>query len=191
MLIIRHRINTVEALKTVPEAMGIELDLRDRENRLILQHDPFSPGEDFETLLKHYRQALMILNIKSEGIEDETLRLIRKYGVKDYFFLDLSFPSLIRLAGKGESKIAVRYSEHEPPEACLALAGKVEWVWMDCFTRLPLTREAYGLLKKHFKICAVSPELQKHDLSRIREFRELLAPYPIDAVCTKYPEHWA
>ncbi|MDG0794535.1 hypothetical protein OMP38_29615 [Cohnella ginsengisoli] len=61
---IAHRINTVAELKMVPHEYGVELDLRDYGDRLILQHDPFTDGEDFEEYLKHYQHGTMILNIK-------------------------------------------------------------------------------------------------------------------------------
>ena len=42
MKFIAHRINTVEELKKIPTEYGVELDLRDRGERLILQHDPWT-----------------------------------------------------------------------------------------------------------------------------------------------------
>ena len=36
MLYIAHRINTIEALRNVPAEQGVEIDLRDRGDRLIL-----------------------------------------------------------------------------------------------------------------------------------------------------------
>ena len=48
MEFIAHRINTIEELKQVPTEYGVELDLRDFGERLVLQHDPFKDGEDFE-----------------------------------------------------------------------------------------------------------------------------------------------
>jgi len=51
---IAHRINTIEELGKIPREYGVELDLRDFGDRLILQHDPFKDGEDFEEYLKHY-----------------------------------------------------------------------------------------------------------------------------------------
>jgi hypothetical protein len=38
---IAHRINTIEELKQIPKEYGVELDLRDFRDGLILQHDPF------------------------------------------------------------------------------------------------------------------------------------------------------
>lgn len=188
---IRHRINTIAELTTVDPAHGVELDLRDRGDRLILQHDPFSDGEDFSEFLKHYNHGTMILNIKSERIEHRVLEEIRNAGsVRDYFFLDSSFPMIRWLVKEGEHRIAVRFSEFEPIEGVLALAGQVDWVWVDCFTRMPLDLSVAALLAKHFKICIVSPELQKHPVARVEEFARQLQGLPISAICTKQPKLW-
>ena len=191
MKFIRHRVNTVGQLRKVPHEHGVELDLRDRGPRLILQHDPFADGEDFAPYLAEYRHGTMILNVKSERIETRVLDQLERAGtVSDYFFLDCSFPMIRQLVGQGEHRIAVRFSEFEPIEGPLSLAGEVDWVWVDCFTRLPINDETYARLSSSFKICIVSPELQGHDLGRIREFAEQLRPYAIDAVCTKRPDLW-
>lgn len=189
MLYIAHRINTRAQLADVPTQYGVELDLRDHGNELILQHDPFTEGERFEDYLAEYRHGLMILNIKSERIEHRVLEMIQGT-VKDYFFLDSSYPMIRTLCKQGESKIAVRFSEYEPIESAMALAGDVQWAWIDCFTKMPLTDETYDQLKKHFKLCIVSPELQGRSVETIAEFAQSLSPYPVDAICTKRPDLW-
>ncbi|MCC7083491.1 MAG: hypothetical protein IT427_00625 [Pirellulales bacterium] len=190
MLLIAHRINTIAQLQQVPPHYGVELDLRDSGDRLILQHDPFSTGEDFEDYLRHWRHRLMILNIKSERIEHRVLELVQQFRVRDYFFLDSSFPMLRQLVNLGERRIAVRFSEYEPVESALSLAGQVDWVWIDCFSKLPLDGRKYGLLRRHFKLCAVSPELQGRPTESIPEYARELFPFPLDAVCTKRPDLW-
>ena len=190
MLKIAHRINTVAQLKQVPQESGIELDLRYEGPNLILHHDPFTTGELFEDLLKEYKHRLIILNVKTEGIEEEVLRLLHKYAVTNYFFLDLSLPYLIKYMRKGEHNIAVRFSEYEPLEFVMAFKGKVDWVWVDCFHHMPLTKDIYHQLKEHFKICLVSPELQGYELSKIELFKTQLKGMEIDAVCTKRPDLW-
>lgn len=191
MQYIAHRINTAAALAAVPPEYGVELDLRDRGVRLILQHDPFADGEDFDSYLPHYRHGLMILNVKSERIEPRVLELVRAANVPDYFFLDCSFPMIRWLVSRGERKIAVRFSEFEPVESALALAGQVEWVWVDCFTKMPLTPDVYAKLKEAgFKLCGVSPELQGRPVETIAAYAEELRPYPLDAICTKRPDLW-
>jgi hypothetical protein len=191
MKFIRHRVNTVEELRRVPPDYGVELDLRDRGERLILVHDPFRDGEDFGPYLAEYRHGTMILNVKSERIEWRVLEELAAAGtVRDYFFLDCSFPMIRQLVGRGEHRIAVRFSELEPIEGPLSLAGQVDWVWVDCFTRLPLDDASYARLSPAFKICIVSPELEGHELGRIAEFARQIEPYAIDAVCTKRPDLW-
>jgi hypothetical protein len=191
MLKIAHRINTAAALREVPAEYGIELDLRDSGDRLIVYHDAFGDGEDFEELMKDYKHAFLIANVKCEGIEQRVLDVLNRYGVKDFFFLDLSFPALIKLVKKEESRMAVRVSEFEPVESALVMKGKADWVWVDCFNNFPLNEVSYRSLKKaNFKLCLVSPELQGHAAERIGEFKKLLETMPFDAVCTKRPELW-
>ena len=55
---------------------------------------------------------------------------------------------------------------------------------------MPLTPETYGALKKHFKLCAVSPELQGRAPETIASYAAELAAYPMDAICTKRPDLW-
>jgi hypothetical protein len=187
---IAHRINTVEQLCNVPEAYGVELDLRPDGEKIIVHHEPFQQGEDFEDWLKNYHHSFIILNTKAEGMEDRLLQLMEKHDIKDYFFLDLSLPYLVKYMKKGISKIAVRFSEYEPMEFVMNFAGKVEWVWIDCFTHFPLNMENYRILKENFKLCLVSPELQGYHTDKIAEFREQLKDMKIDAVCTKRPDLW-
>tara|TARA_B110001450_G_scaffold123220_1_gene116079 strand:+ start:1973 stop:2551 length:579 start_codon:yes stop_codon:yes gene_type:complete len=190
MKIIQHRINNFNRLSELNNSFGVELDLRYHNSDIILHHDPFSKGEKFEDFLKEFKLKFIILNIKSEGIEEEVLRLVQKYEAKDYFFLDSSIPFMVKYINKGWSKFAVRFSEYEPIELALKFKGKIEWVWVDCFTRFPLDKESYVQLKKHFKICLVSPELQGHPISMIEDFKKQIKGFDIDAVCTKHPDLW-
>jgi hypothetical protein len=190
--IIRHRVNSVAELVQVPSSQGVEIDLRDQGNRLVLAHDPFSTGEYFEEFLRHYKHGTLILNIKSERIEWRVLEEIKKAStVKDYFFLDSSFPMIRALTQQGERCIAMRYSEHEPVEAIINMSSFIRWVWIDCFTKMPLNEKDFRLLKlAGLKLCAVSPELQHRGRETIERYKRELAPFPVDAVCTKYPDAW-
>ena len=188
MIYIQHRVNTLKELRNIPLEYGVEVDLRDNGNRLIMRHDPFEDGEDFEPFLAEFRNSgPLVLNIKSEGIEFRIIHLLEKFKVLNYFFLDCSFPMIRKLISHGENKIAVRFSEFEPIESALALAGQVNWVWVDCFTKMPLTQKSYVQLKEKFKLCLVSPELQGQPIANIKSFNDLIAHYPLDAVCTKSP----
>lgn len=194
MKFIAHRINTMAQLKELPKECGVELDLRDFNGDLILEHDPFVSGERFEDYLKQYNHGLMILNIKSERIEHRVLELLKKYDIKEYFFLDSSFPMIHLLANQGEHNSAIRFSEYEGLDTVLAMQGRVKWVWVDCFTKLPIDNKSFSLLKeKGFKLCLVSPELQGRDVD-IESYKAYLESEKVkfDLICTKLKniERW-
>jgi len=190
MLKIVHRVNTVKKLKTVPEEYGIELDLRPQGDRIILHHDAFEQGEDFEEFLEHYKHKFLILNTKSEGMEDRLLELMQKHNIQDYFFLDLSLPYLVKYSKRGIKNIAVRFSQYEPLEFCLKFKDLVNWVWVDCFEDNILDEASYKILSEHFKLCLVSPELQAKPVEDIARFKQELEGFEIAAVCTKQPDLW-
>lgn len=194
MQIIRHRRNTIEELKATPEKYGIELDLRSFGNKIIIHHDPFVDAQDFEEWIKFYKHKTLILNVKEEGLETRLLEIMKKHNIEDFFFLDQSFPFLIKTAKQGEKRCAVRVSEFESVQTALALAGRIKWVWVDCFVQFPLTKSSYSALKAAgFKLCLVSPELQgRTDPKEIADMKELMQKEGmlIDAVCTKTPELW-
>lgn len=187
MEFIAHRINTIEELKKLPTEYGVELDLRDSGTDLIIVHNPFEEGENFEEYLKHYHHGTMIVNVKSERIEHKIIELLEKYNISNYFFLDSSIPMIYLLSNEGNTNSAVRFSEIEPIELSLAMKDRVKWVWVDCFSKLPINKENYKILKdNNFKLCLVSPELQgrKED---IENYKEYLTKNNIvfDAICTK------
>ena len=110
MEIIAHRINKIQELKNLSTSCGAEIDLRSIGNKLILQHDAYKSGDDFEDWLSNYHHGTLILDIKEERLEHQVLDLIHKYNIKDYFFLDCSFPMIYKLSSEGENNIAVRFS---------------------------------------------------------------------------------
>lgn len=157
MQIYIHRVNTSAKLAEVDSHYGVEIDLRANGDRLYLNHEPFTPGEDFEEYLKQYHHAGIILNIKEAGIEERAMQLCNHYGVKNYFLLDVEFPYIYRAARAGVKTIALRYSEDEAIETVLKYKGKVDWVWIDTNTQLPLNTEVIQQLNG-FKTCLVCPE---------------------------------
>ena len=195
MIRVAHRINSSEKLKAVSPEFGVELDLRAEGTDIIIHHDPFAAGERFEDWLQHYRHRLLILNVKEEGLETRLLALMQAHGIADFFFLDQSFPFLIKTARTGEQRCAVRVSEFESIETALSLSGMVQWVWVDCFTRFPLlSSDAQRLKEANMRLCFVSPELQgRTDPDHVRRFRREVEELGIvgDAVCTKYMDLWA
>jgi hypothetical protein len=192
---ILHRVNTRDELIKCPHDLGVEVDIRSNEKKLIIHHDPFLNGECFEKWLTAFNHGTLILNVKEEGLESRLIELMNKNCIENFFLLDQSFPFLVKTSNAGESRSAIRVSEFENIDTAMTLAGKVEWVWVDCFTRFPLTKDSARRLKEEgdFKLCLVSPEHQgRMDRKGVMIFRENINALEIkgDAVCTKYPDLW-
>ncbi len=185
---ISHRVNSVAELKKLSNEYGVELDLRDNINgKIYISHNPFEPGEDFEDYLQEYCHGTMILNIKSERIEHKIIQLLKKYKISKYFFLDSSFPMIKLLSDSGENNLALRFSEYEGLDTIYNMRGKAKWVWIDCFTKLPINYNNYLQLKEWgYSLCMVSPELQGQP-EKIKEYANYLKANGIqcDSICTK------
>lgn len=194
MKFISHRRNTIAELRATDNKYGVEVDIRSEGKKLIMHHDPFVSGESFDEWIGAYRHGTLILNVKEEGLEARLIALMASKGIEDYFFLDQSFPFLVKWSKAGEHRCAVRVSEFEAIESALTLASRVDWVWVDCFTQFPLSgADALRLKNAGFKLCLVSPELQGRDAeTEIPAFASLLRERNIDsdAVCTKRPDLW-
>ena len=193
MEIILHRRNNIDLLNKTPINYGVEIDIRSSHKDLIINHDPFKKGILFKDWIKYYNHGTLILNVKEDGLEKKIIYFIKRYGIKSYFFLDQSFPAIIKNSIEGISNCAVRVSEYESLETALNLEGKVKWVWVDIFNEFTLNYQNYINLKNaKFKLCLVSPEIHKINNMKIKEIKEILEKENLlfDAVCTKFPDQW-
>jgi hypothetical protein len=209
MHVIKHRVNSLNSLLNLEKCYGAEIDVRVHNNKIILHHDAFFDENYqqllFEDFLNHYKEnhnEYLIINLKTEGIENECLSLLDKYKIDKWFFLDMSMPYQVKYSKLAEKKtiknfnltnLAVRFSDYEPIEYALSFHGRAGWVWLDSFDRFPLNDNINKLLKKlGYKICLVSPELQNKP-NLIESYKTTIRSknYNISAVCTKYPEIWS
>jgi hypothetical protein len=189
--IIRHRVNSVGEFRRLDPRDGAEVDIRSRRGRLILAHDPHVEGPSLERCLdvfaRTHRDRLLILNPKEDGLDAQILPLLAERGIERIFLLDLTFPSIVRLSVRGgEARVALRVSEYEPACAARPLKRWADWAWLDCFSGRPASPAAVRALRRSFRVCLASPELEGYPPERIKLFRRL----PADAVCTKHPELW-
>lgn len=190
MQIVAHRVNTLTELSKVPSHLGIEFDVRESPLGPLVTHDPWKDGVELRSFLQHCNHAFYIVNIKSEGIEFDVVDLLHSHTIEPFFLLDCSFPMIVRLANRGERRLAIRVSEYESIETALAMAGKVDWVWVDVFTRIPVTpAECQTLRDAGFKMCLVSPELQGRP-DDVVAYRDAIGT-EMDMVCTKVPSTWS
>jgi len=191
--IIKHRVNTIDELIATPTHMGVEIDIRTYGTRLVISHDPFDPGTSFSKWIEHYNHNFLIINVKEDGLETSVLNLLNEYKIKDFFFLDQSFPTLFKFSKIFSEFCCARVSDIESFETVLKL--KVGWVWFDSHTGdWSYLREAFKqLANMNVNKCLVSPELQRSNFeSELLVLKRLIVSLPVnfDAVCTKYPKQW-
>lgn len=184
MEIVIHRINKIQELKNIPLNYGCEIDIRTNGNKLILNHEPFIGGDSFSDYLDEYRHGLLVLNIKEAGIEQKVLEEVRKRNITNYFLLDVEFPFIYRASRQGERAIAIRYSEDEPIELVNKYKNRVDWVWIDTNTKLPLDMETIVQLKG-FKTCLVCPSRWGRPMDIIKYRKQLKKlNFSLDATMT-------
>ncbi len=193
MFFVRHRCNSIKEIQETSNKYGVEVDIRSYGERLILNHEPFVNGVLFEDWLSYFKHKFLILNVKEEGLENSCLGLLKKFKIVNYFFLDQSFPMLIKSAKNKTLETSMRYSKYESLETVLKFKGLVKWIWVDYYEDYPLFKDIILKLKENqYKICLVSPELQGHSENKINEAFNSIEKYKkhIDAICTKYISKW-
>ena len=191
-MIIKHRVNTIEELNETPTMYGVEIDLRLSMGQLVLAHDPFKNGENFELWLEHFQHGTLILNVKEDGLEELVAQKLKDKGISDYFFLDQPFPT-IRKSVYADLPVAMRLSEYENPMNLDEL--RIDWIWLDSFSGdwSYLENHSKWLRNKKMKICVVSPELQGRPIEDEPElilFSLEKIELNLTAVCTKNSEYW-
>jgi hypothetical protein len=191
-----HRVNTIAQLNAIPElSWGCEIDLRSNLNNtgsLHLAHDPWVTGENFEEWIAVFcnkkLSGPLILNTKEDGLEERALDILKSYDIDNFFFLDTTLPTTVKLADKGLRKIAVRYSTYEPLALAEKFKGKLDWLWIDCFSFTPMPMIEDLKMITGLKLCLVSPELQGGSIADIKTFAAW--GQTVDAICTKIPSEW-
>lgn len=194
MLIIRHRVNEMSLLADIPVSDGIEVDVRSEGNRLILTHDAFSVGEDFEEFLRKYHHSTLVLNVKEEGISSQCDDYLSNFEISNYFYLDQSLPEMRHRGLAGNVASASRFSRYESIQTVSKLRNITSWVWVDTFEGFfPRQSDIETIKELGLRICIASPELYGLEhLESAKRLSETLSAYEVgmDAVCTKEPGIW-
>ena len=152
-LIICHRRNTIKQLLDTPVEYGIEIDVRTFNNKIILNHDPLKKGIILNKWIKKFNHKFLIINIKEEGLEKYVKKILKKKNIQKFFFLDQSFPLLIKTLNSNEKRCAVRFSEFEDIKTVYNLAEKINWVWVDHFSLLRRALLAVEIMKRQSHRC--------------------------------------
>ena len=193
MEIIIHRVNKIKNLKKINRTFGTEIDIRANKSKLVLNHEPYASGDNFEDYLENYQHGTLVLNIKESGIENDVLKLVEFYKIKSYFLLDVENPYIFYAKKNKIRNLAIRFSEYEPIENIIFFKKKFQWVWIDTPSKFPIeNKKTYNILS-NFKLCLVCPERWSQP-NKINIYKNYIKKnnYKIDAVMTsfKYSENW-
>ena len=175
--------NSIAAISDALEFFdGVELDLRDHPEGIIVAHDPFSSGALLQDILADLstsqRKKFFALNIKADGLASGIQDLLTSFGIRHYGCFDLSFPEKKRYLDLG-LKVLDRRSDLETNPT--TTTGEV----VDCFEyELPV--QTLNLSRLQFLI---SPELHGRDPAPY--WRELKQSVAADSsklfICTDFP----
>lgn len=160
-MVIWHRVNTIERLKDIDINDGVEIDVRSNKGIPYLSHFIDEDGVDFEEWLKHYNlKGTLVINVKEEGLEMIILKLLVKYNITNYMFLDEPFWYLLNSSRKLNNKnFAIRVSKFESVETALKSRELSDWVWYDYFDNYINTNDIKNLIEAGFKVIMPAPEL--------------------------------
>ena len=193
-LFLNHRINSLKELNKVHLKEGIEIDVRDYKNKIVLSHDPFNNGELFDKFLKKIKNRMTILNVKSFGLINLILKKTKKKN--NFFFLDLCFSEIDKMIKLGFSnKIVLRFSKYEKFDLKNKSFKNIKWIWYDYFDEKIISKSDYLYIKRNKKkICIVSPDLLGAKKEKVLKFIKYLNKnkFKIEAICTKnnFIKYW-
>ncbi|RYE22819.1 MAG: hypothetical protein EOP51_12305 [Sphingobacteriales bacterium] len=178
MKIIAHRGNWFAAdeknteaafVRSIENGYGIETDIRDYNGELVVAHDVPGITEHpmlFKRLLQRYDQqkdknAILAINIKSDGLQDLLADALSKYPRLNYFVFDMSLPMLyFGYRNSGLSFFSTVNEFMKEPICYEECAG----IWLDGYTS---TWFDSSIINKYLsdgkKVCIASPELHGRD----------------------------
>ena len=186
MMILAHRglwqdpaeRNSLPALTDALEAgFGLETDVRDRDGKLVISHDPAGPDAmPLTALLDVYTNCpaagVLALNIKADGLQTALAETLQRCGISAdrYFVFDMAVPDALGYL-RHDMPCFTRQSEIEPVPAFI---DRASGIWLDCFESDWITRaEVMSHCMAGRRVALVSSELHGRGyLSTWQEWRE-------------------
>jgi hypothetical protein len=182
-------------IRALEYGFGLETDIRDLNGRLVISHDPPTERSNLQELRWLFEQisargsdGRIALNIKADGLENATSKLIQScnFDYNQLYVFDMSVPDSISYLSS-QIPFYVRISEYEEKPAFM---DNVYGVWVDDFTgRFPQVARANDFLSKGIRVAIVSPELHHRDHRPLWEkiTRSGIYQNPLFELCTDLP----
>ena len=205
MVIIAHRAQEIE--EPIDGRFGVELDIRDSDEDIVLCHNAFVKNCDYlfdwiGTDIKRYGcRPIYALNVKADGLEDVVDALLVGYPFirRNMFVFDMSYPSMKQYQAKS-IPFAERLSEEETYWGRSPIVWMDRWDWSDAIPcgryvafdhgRPAITIPPTDRKGAKCRVYAVSPELHNPDAnpSWVEHFWQKCVEWEIDGICTDWTE---
>ena len=156
MIPIIHRVNTVNDLIEVDVNHGIEIDIRFKNDKLVLSHDHESIESNFVDFLKRYNHSLLVVNVKESNIENLIITKLKENKIDTFFLLDVEFPYILQNHKVFGDHLSLRYSKYESIESVSYFKNKIKWLWIDTYEDFEINENIANIIK-HFSVILVSP----------------------------------
>jgi len=166
--------------------LGIETDVRQYNNHLIISHDPVCDLKlTLKIALSNWNGSqLLALNVKEDGLAISIKELMVAYSQENWFVFDMSIPDT-REQLKAGNPIFVRMSEFEREPAWL---NHAKGVWLDNFESIWFGIDTLlAIFEQNKKVCIVSPELHGRNYQPLWEMIKPLAKDNNLILCTDFP----
>ena len=174
--------------RTVRERFGTETDVRDRDGRLVVAHDPADGSAlDWGEVVAMFEGTGLPLavNVKADGLSGLLAQAFDSRGI-DWFAFDMSVPETVRYA-RANLPYFTRHSDVEPAPV---LYDQAQGVWLDAFASEWFDEATIRDHLAHDKrVCVVSPELHgrphQDTWAMLKPFAERGAAVML---CTDWPD---
>lgn len=145
---------------------GSELDVRDCKGRLLVSHNPPSGNElEFAELLQimNGRNLPLAINIKADGLINDILSILGKFGHTNYFTFDMSIPDLVvQYSTTANCYCGISDIVPEPPKF-----KKYNGIWLDSFLSDWFNTETLdNIIAKYSHVCVVSSDLHNRQVEK-------------------------
>ena len=176
--------------RALSNGFGIETDLRDRDQSVVISHDMATLEsmtiEHFIKLCSVAPNVTLALNVKADGLQGSMASLQMD---NPHFYFDMSVPDMLGYL-TNDMTVYTRYSDIEPDPALL---DSCEGVWLDNFQDSELdvaVLQSYLDLGKN--VVLVSPELHKRSeksyWAQLKSFLDANTKYITKVgLCTDFP----
>jgi hypothetical protein len=178
-------------IRSWENGFGLETDVRDFNQKLVISHDiASSESMDLELFLERYKQlgkeTPLALNIKSDGLSILLKEILNKFEIDNYFVFDMSVPDTKSYLLNN----LITYSRQSELEKQPVFYEEVNGIWLDGFDSEWYSSELIQA-HQHFKktIAIVSPELHGREYSSFWNWIKFNNIHLLENVllCTDFP----